>query len=43
MKIMQENYLSLHTLSPEANYTQEDVVEMAKVMTGWRHVWSQKN
>tara|TARA_B100000925_G_scaffold170716_1_gene128583 strand:+ start:220 stop:1677 length:1458 start_codon:yes stop_codon:yes gene_type:complete len=34
--------LELHTLSPDANYTQEDVVEMAKVMTGWRHFWSKK-
>ena len=34
--------LELHTLSPEANYTQEDVVEMAKVMTGWRYLWSEK-
>ena len=34
--------LELHTLSPEANYTQEDVIEMAKVMTGWRHLWSKK-
>ena len=34
--------LELHTLSPEANYTQEDVVEMAKVMTGWRYLWSKK-
>lgn len=34
--------LELHTLSPEANYTQDDVVEMAKVMTGWRYVWSEK-
>jgi uncharacterized protein (DUF1800 family) len=34
--------LELHTLSPEANYTQDDVIEMAKVMTGWRHVWSEQ-
>ncbi len=34
--------LELHTVSPEANYTQEDVINMAKVMTGWRNLWNKK-
>ena len=34
--------LELHTVSPEANYTQEDVIEMAKVMTGWKYLWNKK-
>ena len=34
--------LELHTVSPEAEFTQEDVIEMAKVMTGWRHLWNKK-
>ncbi len=35
--------LELHTVSPEANYTQDDVIEMAKAMTGWRHLWNKKD
>ena len=34
--------LELHTLSPEGKYSQKDVIEMAKVMTGWRHLWNNK-
>lgn len=33
--------LELHTVSPNAGYTQEDVVELAKIMTGWRPKWSE--
>ena len=32
--------LELHTVSPNANYTQEDVIQLAYVMTGWRQKWS---
>ena len=32
--------MELHTISPEAGYTQEDVIELAKIMTGWRPKWS---
>ena len=35
--------LELHTVSPEANYSQEDVIEMAKAMTGWRYLWNEKD
>ena len=28
--------LELHTISPDAGYTQEDVIELSKVMTGWK-------
>ena len=34
--------LEFHTLSPEGKYSQKDVIEMAKVMTGWRHLWNNK-
>ena len=34
--------LELHTVSPEAGYTQEDVIQMTYVMTGWQYKWSQK-
>ena len=32
--------LELHTVSPEAGYTQEDVTQLAYIMTGWNLVWS---
>ena len=32
--------MELHTISPDGGYTQEDVVELAKIMTGWRPKWS---
>ena len=35
--------LELHTVSPDANYSQEDVINMAKVMTGWAHLWNKKD
>ncbi len=34
--------MELHTISPKAGYTQEDVIELAKIMTGWRPNWSKK-
>ena len=34
--------MELHTISPEAGYTQEDVIELAKIMTGWRPDWSKR-
>ncbi|HJO13816.1 MAG: DUF1800 family protein [Pelagibacteraceae bacterium] len=34
--------LELHTISPEAGYSQEDVIQMTYVMTGWEHKWNQK-
>ncbi len=35
--------LELHTISPKAGYTQEDVVQLAYIMTGWQQRWSKKN
>jgi len=35
--------LELHTVSPKAGYTQEDVIQLAYVMTGWQHRWSKQN
>ena len=35
--------LELHTVSPNAGYTQEDVIQLAYIMTGWSHKWSRKN
>lgn len=32
--------LELHTVSPKAGYTQEDVIQLAEVMTGWQQKWS---
>ena len=29
--------LELHTVSPNAGYTQNDVIDMSKVMSGWMH------
>ena len=34
--------LELHTVSPEAGYTQDDVVNLAYIMTGWGHKWNNK-
>ena len=34
--------MELHTISPEGGYTQDDVMELAKIMTGWRPKWSKK-
>ena len=31
--------LELHTISPEVGYSQEDVIQMTYVMTGWQHKW----
>ena len=36
MKIMQENLMELHTVSPKAGYSQEDVIQLAYIMTGWQ-------
>jgi uncharacterized protein (DUF1800 family) len=35
--------LELHTVSPKAGYTQEDVIQLAYIMTGWQHRWSKQN
>ncbi len=35
--------LELHTVSPKARYTQEDVIQLAYIMTGWQQRWSKKN
>ncbi len=35
--------LELHTISPQAGYTQDDVIQLAYIMTGWQHRWSKKN
>ena len=32
--------LELHTVSPKAGYTQEDVIQLAYIMTGWQQRWS---
>ncbi len=32
--------LELHTVSPTAGYTQEDVIQLAYIMTGWQRKWS---
>jgi uncharacterized protein (DUF1800 family) len=34
--------LELHTVSPKAAYTQDDIIELAKIMTGWRPKWTKK-
>ena len=31
--------LELHTISPKAGYSQEDVIQLTYVMTGWQHKW----
>ena len=35
--------LELHTVSPASGYNQADVIDMAKVLTGWGKKWSKKN
>jgi len=32
----------LHTVSPEAGYTQDDVINLAYIMTGWGHKWNNR-
>ena len=32
--------LELHTVSPKAGYTQDDVIQLAYIMTGWQQKWS---
>ena len=32
--------LELHTVSPNAGYTQEDIIQLAYIMTGWGYKWS---
>ena len=34
--------LELHTISPSAGYTQEDVINVAYIMAGWKCEWSRK-
>ena len=34
--------MELHTVSPNSGYKQEDIVQMAYIMTGWRHKWGKK-
>jgi uncharacterized protein (DUF1800 family) len=34
--------LELHTVSPSAKYTQDDVVALSYIMAGWEHKWSKK-
>jgi len=34
--------LELHTVSPEAGYTQDDVINLAYIMTGWCHKWNNR-
>ena len=34
--------LELHTVSPDCGYTQEDVIQMAYIMSGWRPNWGKK-
>ena len=34
--------LELHTISPEAGYTQEDVIQATYIMTGWGRKWDNK-
>jgi Uncharacterized protein conserved in bacteria len=42
MKIMLVNCFVLHTISPAAGYTQEDVVQLSYIMAGWEHRHSKK-
>ena len=32
--------MELHSISPNAGYTQEDVIQAAYIMSGWRHKWT---
>ena len=34
--------LELHTVSPDCGYTQEDIIQMAYIMSGWRPKWGKK-
>ncbi len=34
--------LELHTVSPQANYSQQDVINTAYILAGWRQKWSKK-
>ena len=34
--------LELHTVSPNCGYSQEDVIQMAYIMSGWRPEWGKK-
>jgi len=34
--------LELHTVSPDAGYSQKDVIQMTYVMTGWQQKWDPK-
>ena len=34
--------LELHTISPNAGYTQDDVINTANIMTGWGFIWGGK-
>ena len=34
--------LELHTVSPDCGYTQEDIIQMAYIMSGWRPKWGRK-
>jgi len=35
--------LELHTVSPKAGYTQEDIIQLAYIMTGWQRRWNKKH
>ena len=35
--------LELHTVSPNAGYTQEDIIQLAYIMTGWRADYNDKD
>ncbi len=35
--------LELHTVSPNAGYTQQDVIQLAYIMTGWQQRWSKQS
>ena len=35
--------MELHTVSPKAGYTQEDVIQLAYIMTGWEHKYGKKS
>ena len=34
--------LELHTVSPKAGQTQEDIIQLAYIMTGWQNKWSER-
>ena len=34
--------LELHTVSPNSGYTQEDIIQLAYIMTGWQHKHDKK-